>query len=112
MILLLLQLVHSLKEDNAPFAEPGEDCFADVDHIKTTKRVKTLTKLALDYLKHRMRESLEVEQDLKELKTKFASDLLIAQLTETLNDVHRGVVRNWHHIQLLLRNLAPRSDDY
>ena len=91
----------------APFCKIGDDCFVDVNHTMLTREIKKIALTLSAYLKDRMvEEKSGVTIDPQRRKVRYKTDALLTQSTKALAELHRGIMRNWHHILMILGNFA------
>ena len=113
----------------APFSKLGEDDFEDVDHQILAMEIKKLALTLKKYLQtlptidyNRITNKDFTENKNKEieylLRSKYFTDSLLTQMTLELAKLHRAVLRNQHHILMILgnfagntANVAPRKED-
>ena len=99
----------------APFSKLGEDTFEDVDHQILAMEIKRLAITLKEYLQSRMREgneeeSEEYESDDEPLsRNEFYKDSVLAQMTLQLAKLHRAVLKNHHHLLMLIGNFAGNA---
>ena len=108
-------------QPRAPFCDPGEDCFEDVDHQSVSMDIKRLALTLSGYLKDRMKkEQGQGVNDLEaggenapELETniQFRTDAMLTQTTAMLARLHRAVLMNTHQINMLTQNMAGNSQE-
>ena len=99
----------------APFAQLGEDGFEDVDHQILAMEIKRLAMSLTGYLKERMEESLVTTKsgaDLNDpsVRVKFETDTVLTQSVAIIAKLHRAILRNHHHILLLIGNFAGNTN--
>ncbi|TRY77008.1 hypothetical protein TCAL_06375 [Tigriopus californicus] len=94
----------------APFCDPGQDCFEDVDHEEIALEVNRLAKSLANYIKSRANQDQQIRKTGSgkgfEAKVKFKTDAVLTEITAILARLHRSVLRNWHHILMILNNMA------
>ncbi|CAB4058882.1 unnamed protein product [Lepeophtheirus salmonis] len=110
------QLAQLFQEENkvqndefAPYCEPGTDCFLDVDHAGIYGRVNGLAKKVSDYIKYRNKELQaygKTHMVHPGVQVQIQADDILAHTTILLQKLHRSVMRNWHHILMIVGNLA------
>ena len=98
----------------APFSKLGEDGFEDVDHQILAMEIKRLAVSLAQYLKERMRESLMYTQNGDDLddpaiKVKYETDYVLTQTTAIMAKLHRAILRNHHHILMVIGNFAGNA---
>ena len=99
----------------APFSKLGEDTFEDVDHQILAMEIKRLAITLKEYLQSRMKEgneekSEEYESDDEPLsRNEFYRDSVLAQMTLQLAKLHRAVLKNHHHLLILIGNFAGNA---
>ena len=93
----------------------GEDTFEDVDHQILAMEIKRLAITLKEYLQSRMKEgndekSEEYESDDEPLsRNEFYRDSVLAQMTLQLAKLHRAVLKNHHHLLILIGNFAGNA---
>ena len=99
----------------APFSKLGEDTFDDVDHQIVAMEIKRLAITLKEYLQSRMKEGNEEkyernESDDEQLpRNEFYKDSVLAQMTLQLAKLHRAVLKNHHHLLMLIGNFAGNA---
>ena len=107
------EIKHKLKS-KAPFSKLGEDGFEDVDHQILAMEIKRLAVSLTAYLKERMRESLITAKSGANLndpstRVKFETDYVLTQTTAIMAKLHRAILRNHHHILMVIGNFAGNA---
>ena len=98
----------------APFSRLGEDGFEDVDHQILAMEIKRLALTLRNYLQMRMEESIEYTRagknlDSPSIKAKYFTDSILTQMTLEMAKLHRAVLRNHHHILMVIGNFAGNA---
>ena len=95
----------------APFSRLGEDGFTDVDHQLLAMEIKRLALTVKQYLETRRQETQYYKRtgtDLTDpsIKAKDETDHVLAQTTLMMAKLHRAILRNHHHILMVIGNFA------
>ena len=98
----------------APFSRLGEDGFEDVDHQILAMEIKRLAMTVKSYLevrKNEERDYVKAGANLNDpsIKTKTDTDSILAQTTLMMAKLHRAILRNHHHILMMIGNFAGNS---
>ena len=98
----------------APFSRLGEDGFEDVDHQILAMEIKRLAMTVKNYLevrKNEERDYVRAGANLNDpsIKTKTDTDSILAQTTLMMAKLHRAILRNHHHILMVIGNFAGNS---
>ena len=98
----------------APFSRLGEDGFEDVDHQILAMEIKRLALTLRNYIQMRMEESIEYTRagenlDAPSIKAKYFTDSILTQMTLEMAKLHRAVLRNHHHILMVIGNFAGNA---
>ena len=98
----------------APFSKLGEDDFEDVDHQILAMEIKKLALTLKEYLQIRIKEGQEEkpyrdDENESLSRTKYYTDSVLAQITLELAKLHRAVLRNHHHLLMLIGNFAGNA---
>ena len=101
-------------KSKAPFARLGEDGFDDVDHQIMAMEMKRLAFTVKQYLETRKQETEEFTRmgmplDAPFFKAKDDTDHALAQITLMMAKLHRAILRNHHHILMLIGNFAGNA---
>ena len=104
----------SKKKAKAPFSRLGEDGFEDVDHQILAMEVKRLALTVKNYLETRKQESNDYKlagANLHDpsIRVKDETDSVLAQVTLMMAKLHRAILRNHHHILMVIGNFAGNS---
>ena len=102
------------KIGKAPFSRLGEDGFEDVDHQLLAMEIKRLALTLRGYLQMRMKESIEYTEaganlDDPLIQGKYYTDSVLTQMTLGMARLHRAVLRNHHHILMVIGNFAGNA---
>ena len=99
----------------APFSKLGEDDFEDVDHQILAMEIKKLALTLKEYLQIRLKEEGHGETPHRDngneslSRTNYYTDSVLAQMTLQLAKLHRAVLRNHHHLLMLIGNFAGNA---
>ena len=98
----------------APFSKLGEDDFEDVDHQILAMEIKKLALTLKEYLQIRMKEGqgekpYSDNENESVSRTNYYTDSVLAQMTLELAKLHRAVLRNHHHLLMLIGNFAGNA---
>ena len=126
---LLKEFIEALKTSEkdsnliakAPFSKLGEDNFEDVDHQTLAMEIKNIaltlrnymqTVPTIDYNRINWKDFTQNKDKEVEylLRSKYFTDSVLAQMTLELAKLHRSVLRNHHHILMILGNFAGNAD--
>ena len=100
----------------APFSKLGDDGFEDVDHQGLDAEIKSLALTLKNYLEIRMDEIMESTQqfganfDDPSYLIKYHTDSILTQMTLEMAKIHRAVLKNQHHILMIIGNFAGNID--
>ena len=103
-------------QPKAPFSKLGEDGFEDVDHQGLDAELKRLALTLKNYLEIRMDEMMEYTQqfganfDDPAYLVKYHTDSILTQMTLEMAKIHRAVLKNQHHILMIIGNFAGNVD--
>jgi len=98
----------------APFSKLGEDDFEDVDHQILAMEIKKLALTLKEYLQIRVKEG-QSKKPFRDngneflSQTNYYTDSVLAQMTLELAKLHRAVLRNHHHLLMLIGNFAGNA---
>ena len=101
-----------IPEPKAPFSKLGDDGFEDVDHQGLDAELKRLALTLKNYLEIRMDEMMEYTQqfganfDDPSYLVKYHTDSILTQITLEMSKIHRAVLKNQHHILMIIENFA------
>ena len=105
----------------APYSKLGEDTFEDVDHQVFAMEMKRLAVTLKEYLEYRVKERQEEKSDVYNEQftlpdpgtngnhNEFVKDSVLTQMTLQLAKLHRAVLRNHHHLLMLIGNFAGNA---
>ena len=105
-----------IPQPKAPFSKLGEDGFEDVDHQGLDAEIKSLALTLKKYLEIRMDEMTEYTQkfganfDDPSFLVKYHTDSILTQMTLEMAKIHRAVLKNQHHILMIIGNFAGNVD--
>ena len=105
-----------IPQPKAPFSKLGEDGFEDVDHQGLDAELKDLALTLKNYLEMRMDEMMEYQQqfganfDDPSFLVKYHTDSILTQMTLEMAKIHRAVLKNQHHILMIIGNFAGNVD--